>query len=240
MAAKKTARVIDYSNVPETLDDHPFYGIKLDKEQKEFRDAIWSKDFDAVICNARAGSGKTTIAVATAMLLVAYGRYTGIIYQSAGGVFEYRQGMLPGTLEQKNAPLFAPLYQAVARLGYDPMRVIADGSNMMAQKEGDCVITAQSDSYIRGTSMGEKDSPVVVIVDEAQNYTVPNMRTVLTRVNSGSKVIVIGQDKQCDLKYPQDSGFLPLIRLFSTVPWCKVCELTTNYRGRISALADQL
>ena len=193
-----------------------------------------------MICDANSGSGKTTIAIATAIMMVQWRMYDGIIYQSAAGVYEYKQGLLPGTIQQKNYPLFGPLYQAVRRLGFDPERLIASDDNMMAQKEGDTIITTQSDSYIRGTSMGEHGNPMIVILDEAQNYTLPAIRTSVTRVNEGSKLIVLGQQKQCDLKYPQDSGFQRLKEVFSTVPWCKVCTLTHNYRGRISALGDTL
>ena len=235
MAAKTTP-----DKPPENLKDHIFYGLKLDEEQQVFRDAIYSKDYDAVICEANSGSGKTTIALATAIIMCGYGMYSGIIYQSAAGVFEARQGLLPGTLQQKSAPLFAPLYQAVSRLGYDPMRMIASEDNMSAIKEGTAFITAQSDSYIRGTSMGEHGSPVIVILDEAQNYTLDAMRTAVTRVNEGSKLIVLGQQKQCDLKYKQDSGFPRLIEVFRQAPWCKVCNLSKNYRGKISALGDEL
>jgi len=244
MARKSTSRVTetkqDKLDPPKTLKDHAFFGLKLDEEQEAFRDAIWSPDYDIVFANAKSGSGKTTIAVATAILLFEYGRYSGIVYESAAGVHEYKQGLLPGSLEEKNMPLFAPLYQAVFRLGYDPQRIIASEYNMAAQKEGLAMITAQSDSYIRGISIGEKDKPVVVLIDEAQNYTLPAIRTVLTRINDGSKAVVIGQDKQCDLKYPQDSGFVRALEKFRHEPWCKVCTLSTNYRGRISNLADEL
>lgn len=195
---------------------------------------------EAVICEANSGSGKTTIALATAIMMVEYGLYSGIIYQSAAGVYEQRQGLLPGTLQQKSQPLFAPLYQAVERLGYDPMRIIVSDENMMAVKEGTAFITAQSDSYIRGTSMGEHGRPVIVILDEAQNYTLNAMRTAVTRVNEGSKLIVLGQQKQCDLKYAQDSGFPRLIEVFRSAPWCRICTLSHNYRGKISALGDTL
>ena len=225
---------------PQTLTGHIFYGLDLDEEQTAFRDASYSSDFDAVICEANSGSGKTTIALATAIMMVEYGMYSGIIYQAAAGVYEQRQGLLPGTLQQKSMPLFGPLYQAVERLGYDPMRLIASDDNMTAIKEGSTMITAQSDSYIRGTSMGEHDRRVIVILDEAQNYTLSAMRTAVTRVNEGSKLIVLGQQKQCDLKYTQDSGFPRLIEVFRTAPWCKVCTLSHNYRGKISALGDTL
>lgn len=214
--------------------------MDLDEDQAVLRDAIYSKDYDVVICEACAGSGKTTIAVATAMLMVEYGMYDGIIYQVAGGVYERRQGLLPGTIQQKSAPLFAPLYQAVARIGYDPMHVIASEENMTAVKEGTTFITAQSDSYIRGTSMGEHDHPVIVILDEAQNYDLAALRTSVTRVNEGSKLIVLGQQRQCDLKYTQDSGFPRMMDVFRTAPWCKICTLSHNYRGRISALGDEM
>ena len=102
------------------------------------------------------------------------------------------------------------------------------------------MITAQSDSYIRGTSIGEHDRPVIVILDEAQNYTLNAMRTAVTRVNDGSKLIVLGQQKQCDLRYEQDSGLPRLIEVSRAADWCRICTLTHNYRGRISTLGDQL
>ena len=193
-----------------------------------------------MICEACAGSGKTTIAIGTAIMLVEYGLYSGIIYQVAGGVYESRQGLLPGTLQQKSQPLFAPLYQAVLRLGYDPDHLIVSEDNMAAVKEGTAFITAQSNSYIRGTSFGERDTPVIVILDEAQNYTLKDIRTAVTRVNEGSKLIVLGQQKQCDLKYEQDSGLPRMIDVFRKAPWCRICTLSHNYRGKISTLGDEL
>lgn len=243
MARKSTSRTAETKqekiDPPKTLKDHPFFGLKLDKEQEAFRDAIWDDRYKIVFCDAKSGSGKTTVAVATALLLCEYGKYNGVMYVVAGGVHEYKQGLLPGSLEEKSAPLFAPLYQAVNRLGYDPQRVIVNDYNMIAQKEGSALITAQTDSYIRGISYGEADRPVVVLLDEAQNLTSRGMVTALTRINSGSKAIVLGQTKQCDLKYPQDSGFAPLTNHFSSKEWCKVCKLSTNYRGEISAWADE-
>lgn len=79
--AKKNFNV-DYSNPPETLENHIFYGLQLDEQQKEFRDAIWSTNKLIVFCDAKAGSGKTTIATATANLLVKYGRYKNIAHRT--------------------------------------------------------------------------------------------------------------------------------------------------------------
>lgn len=225
---------------PKTLEDHPFFGLKLDEEQRDFRDAIWSDDYDIIFANAKAGTGKTTLAVAVAILLVEYGKYSGVYYITEAGVHEMKQGLLPGSIEEKSAPLFAPLYQAVTRLGYDPQSVVVNDFNMAAQKNGSAIINALTDSYVRGISIGEADSPVIVLIDEAQNMTVPVIRTVLSRVNTGSKVIVVGHDKQIDLKYPQDSGFVSMMNHFAVKDRCKVCTLSKNYRGWISAWADEL
>ena len=86
----------NYSSPPQTLGDHMFFGLKLDPEQITFRDAIWSPDIDAVFVDAKAGSGKTLIAVATAVLMVQYDLYKGIHYIVAANA-EGRQGYLPGT-----------------------------------------------------------------------------------------------------------------------------------------------
>ena len=244
MPRKTTSRATEIKqekiDPPQTLKDHPFFGLKLDEEQEAFRDAIWSPDYDIIFVNAKSGSGKTTIAVSGAMLLCEYGRYSGIVYTVAAGVHEFKQGLLPGSLEEKSAPLFAPLAQAVSRIGYDPQRVIVNDSNMLGQKDGSALIVAQTDSYIRGISVGEVDSPVVYILDESQNFDYLGIKTALTRTNIGSKVIVIGHDKQCDLKYPQDSGFVRMMNHFANRERCKICTLSKNYRGWISAWADEL
>lgn len=245
MARKSTSRAntelkAEKHDPPKDLKDHPFFGLKLDAEQEAFRDAIWSDEYDVVFCNAKSGSGKTTIAVATATLLCEYGKYSGVYYQVAAGVHEFKQGLLPGSLEEKSAPLFAPLAQAVARLGYDPQRVIANDYNLLNQKDGSAIIVAQTDSYIRGISVGEVDSPVVYIIDEAQNYDYMGIKTAITRINANSKLVCIGHEKQCDLKYKQDSGFIPMMNHFASHDRCKVCTLTKNYRGWISAWADEL
>lgn len=225
---------------PKTLDSHPFFGIQVDEQQKIFRDSIWNPDVDIVFCNAKAGSGKTLIAVATAMLMKEYDLIDEIYYMSAAGTFEQSQGLLPGTLEEKSFVYQVPLRQALIRIGYDPDSVICSENNLMAMKNGTACVTALTDSYIRGMSIGDKDTRAFLILDETQNYKKQALRTALTRVGGKSKVVVIGEDRQCDLKYPQDSGFVPAIHLFQDKEWCRVCELTHNYRGRISATADDL
>lgn len=57
-----------------------FFGLDLDEEQIKFRDAIWDKNIDIVFCDSVAGTGKTTIAIGTASLLVKYNVFQKIVY----------------------------------------------------------------------------------------------------------------------------------------------------------------
>lgn len=238
--AKKTP-TINYSKPPANLDDHPFFGISLaDPEQREFVRAIWDKDVDIVFCNAKAGSGKTLLAVAASVLMVQYGRYSEVVYMTAAGVHEWKQGLLPGDLSCKSRALMEPLYQAVLRIGLSPEHVIKTDGNFLSQKEGGAFITTMTNSYVRGINVGSADSPVVYLVDEAENLTQDELQTLLTRVNAGSKALVIGHDKQCDLRRGVESGFTKFLEHFRTQDWCKVCTLSKNFRGRVSAWADEI
>ena len=87
----------DYSNPPQFI-DRQFYNMILDDEQLAYANAIWNSDTICIMVNARAGSGKTTIACGVANLLVKYGRYKGIVY-IASPTQEQRQGYLPGSIE---------------------------------------------------------------------------------------------------------------------------------------------
>ena len=61
MARKNSISYPIKPQAPETLDNNPFYGIQCDEYQKKFRDAIWNPEKLIVFCNAKAGTGKTTI-----------------------------------------------------------------------------------------------------------------------------------------------------------------------------------
>ena len=225
---------ISYDNPPETLSEHPFFGFKLDEEQVKFRDAIWDKDKLIVFCNARAGTGKTTIATATADLLVKYGFYKGIVY-IASPTQEQKQGYLKGTIEEKSEPYFEPFYQALEKIGVNLNTATYD--DIMNEKNGTAYIEFTVDTYLRGCNFENK----VIILDEAQNYYTDELKKVLTRIHDNCKVVVIGHSGQIDLyNNPQNSGFVRYLNHFSKDDRCAVCQLTHNYRGWISNFADEL
>ena len=234
MATKKKAVPEFYGEPPESLDRHPFYGLKLDEEQRKFANAIWNPDIDIVFCNARAGTGKTTIATGVANLLIQYGMFDNLVYiMSPYG--ERKQGWLPGTITEKSSVYFEAFYQALITCGINPITAINDES-MVNQKNGSGFITCITDTFLRGTNLDN----AVVVIDEAQNYTVAQLKKTLTRIGKKVKVVVIGHELQCDLEHPKDSGFMKYIEHFAPQERAALCELTINHRGWISQCADEV
>lgn len=115
------------------------------------------------------------------------------------------------------------------------MTAINDES-MVNQKNGTGFITCITDTFLRGTNLDD----AVIILDEAQNYTVSQLQKTLTRVGKKAKVIVIGHELQCDLEHPNESGFMRYIKHFQGQERAAFCELTTNHRGWISQHADEI
>ena len=190
MAKKRTGS--DIYDVPMSLRDQPFYGLVLDEQQQVFRDAIWDENKLIVFCNAKAGTGKTLIATATANLLCKYGRYEGIVY-IASPTQEQKQGYLKGSIEEKSEPYFEPFYQALKKIGVNLNTAFYDDS--VNEKYQTAYIECLTHTFLRGTNFENK----VVIVDEAQNFYFDELMKVLTRIHDNCKVIVIGHDGQNDL-----------------------------------------
>ena len=179
--------------------------------------------------NAKAGTGKTTLAVAAAAVL---GK--PIVYTFAP-VQEGSLGFTPGTQEEKEAKYIAPLLDALSEINEDPRLALYRESNPDFMNEHTW-IKAMSHVFMRGTNI--KDS--TLIIDEAQNMTRGDLKKVLTRVHDSTTVIMIGHTEQCDLSNPSKSGFTPYIEHFKDEPYAKVIELTKNFRGKLASKADEL
>ena len=211
-----------------------FYNMILDAEQRTFVDAIKDPAATIVFCNAAAGTGKTTLAMGAANLLVKDKRndLDGIVY-IVSPYGEQKQGYLPGSYTEKSEVYFEPAYQAMIEVGMNPNADVYSES-MTSKKRGDAFVKLLTHTFLRGTNLENK----VVILDEAQNYTVPELKKVLTRCHDSCKVIVIGHTGQVDIR--ESSGFARYLQHFDGQEKCRVCKLTTNYRGWLSTYADQL
>ena len=233
--SKKSSGTVKRNNsAPRSLNDRPFYGLELDDEQLEFANTILNPDIDIVWVNAKAGTGKTTIATGVANMLVQYGQFDKIIYiMSPYG--ESKQGWLPGTITEKSSVYFEAFYQALVTCNINPQTAVSNDS-MVSIKTGDAYITCITDTFLRGSNLDD----AVIIVDEAQNATTRQLKTILTRVGKHVKVIVIGHEYQCDLPKPELSGFTKYIEHFKDQAKSATCTLSTNHRSWISQHADEL
>ena len=211
-----------------------FYNMTLDADQRTFVDAIKDPSATIVFCNAAAGTGKTTLAMGAANILVKDKRndLDGIVY-IVSPYGEQKQGYLPGSYTEKSEVYFEPAYQAMIEVGMNPNADVYNDS-MVNKKRGDAFVKLLTHTFLRGTNLENK----VVILDEAQNYTVPELKKVLTRCHDSCKVIVIGHTGQVDIR--ESSGFARYLQHFDGHEKCRVCKLTTNYRGWLSTYADQL
>ena len=233
MAKRNTAET--WYETPKDLKDHPFYGLVLDEEQAAFRDAIWDKDIRFITVDAVAGSGKTTIAIATACLLYAHKFVDECIYCRTPSS-EGRIGFLPGDQKSKERPYMQPLYNTLVRLGENPYTTIDMTSSMENKKYQTGFWSAITDVYLLGDDFSRK----AVVIDEAQCMTREQLKTIITRCHDDCKVIVIGSTLQVQGISKAESGFAYCIEHFEALPWARHCTLSKNYRGEMSAHADKM
>ncbi len=222
------------ANADNKLPKNMFFNMILDEDQIAFVEAIKNPEKSIVFCDAPAGTGKTTLAMGAARLLVQDKRndLEGIVY-IVSPYGEQKQGYLPGSITEKSEVYYEPAYQAMIEVGMNP-NVDVCSESMTAKKKGEAYVKMLTHTYLRGTNLQNK----VVILDESQNYTVPELKKVLTRCHDSCKVIVIGHTGQIDIR--GYSGFERYLKHFENHEKCSVCKLTTNHRGWLSTYADAL
>jgi predicted ribonuclease YlaK len=222
------------ANADKKLPKNMFYTMTLDEDQIAFVEAIKDPGKTIIFCDAPAGTGKTTLAMGAARILVQDKRndLEEIVY-IVSPYGEQKQGYLPGSITEKSEVYYEPAYQAMIEVGMNPNTDVYSES-MIAKKKGEAYVKMLTHTYLRGTNLRNK----VVILDESQNYTVPELKKVLTRCHDSCKVIVIGHTGQIDIH--GGSGFARYLEHFKDQEKCAVCKLITNHRGWLSTYADQL
>lgn len=211
--------------------DTQFFGLNLTDEQKRYLDSI--EQYRLTLCNAKSGTGKTTLAVGMAKLLK---KPTLYIFAP---VQEKKLGFLPGDLEEKTDPYTQPLKDALLAINENPEQAI-----FKKVKEGQSPkfvnqhawVYAMSHVFARGTNI----KGMTVILDELQNYTKPEAKKILTRIHDDCTVIGIGHTGQIDLHDPKQSCFERVLEHFGPKHYCNIVELTKNFRGELSLDADDL
>lgn len=226
MPKKKQIENDGYYKPPENM----FFGLTLNEAQEVFKQSIMSDDKQVVISNAVAGAGKTLLAVACARMLQLYHGYDGVIYVFSANQ-ESALGYRPGTTEEKIGDYLQPLEDALIKLNEEPDKAI---TNEISLKNGTAWIDAHPSTFLRGVNFNHK----VVIIDECQNFTVPEIKKIISRCDSDCKLILIGCSAQIDID-PNKSCFEHLITYLSQYDFTKVCHLPISYRGRLAEIIDK-
>jgi predicted ribonuclease YlaK len=211
--------------------DEVFYGFELNEQQEKFREAIMSNDYNVIIADATAGSGKTLIAVACANILCKSGRYDSAVFVFPT-VEEASLGYRPGNTTEKEADYLGPLYDALIKIRELPQQAI---SSDISEKNGTAWITARSATFMRGINLEKK----VVIIDECQNMSVPIIKRIISRCYDNCKVIILGCQAQTDVPLNK-SGFKQLIVHMDGFDGSTKCELPISYRGKLAMHIDKL
>lgn len=208
---------------------------RLTAEQREYVDAIFDKQL--VMVNAKAGTGKTTLAVACAKIIKKPLTYIFNPVQEAS------MGFRPGTQSEKESIYYQPLVDALLEINENPTQCIYNEETLAneAMRRKVSIKRAmdgvwcypKSPVFLRGTNL--KD--MTIIIDECQNFSVQELRKILTRVHDSCKIICIGHSGQIDIPVSK-SGFVPYMEHFKDQPYCKILTLSTNFRGDLANWAD--
>ena len=162
------------------------------------------RDHDLAFGIGPAGTGKTYLAVATAIDALENEQVRRIVLVRPAVEAGERLGFLPGDMSQKVDPYLRPMYDAL----YDMMGV--DRVTRFIERN---VIEIAPLAFMRGRSLNES----FVILDEAQNTSVEQMKMFLTRIGFGSHAVVTGDVTQIDLPNKQESGLKNAMRILDDV-----------------------
>jgi phosphate starvation-inducible PhoH-like protein len=177
--------------------------------QRKYVEAIESSDMTFGI--GPAGTGKTYLAVAMGVSALIAKKVSRIILVRPAVEAGERLGFLPGSLQEKVDPYLRPLYDALYDL-MDPMKV-----DKLLESN---VIEVAPLAFMRGRTL----SDAFIIMDEAQNTTMEQMKMFVTRLGNNSKAVITGDLTQTDLPNPKKSGLLEALHVLDGVEGIKFCH----------------
>ncbi|MBX3428062.1 MAG: PhoH family protein [Hyphomonadaceae bacterium] len=183
--------------------------------QVHYVEALRDENIDLIFGVGPAGTGKTFLAVAAAVEALKQERVDRIIVTRPAVEAGEKLGYLPGDLSEKVDPYLMPIW--------DAFRSQMSENDLKARRERRVIEVAPL-AFMRGRTL----SNAFVIVDEAQNATVLQMKMTLTRLGEGSRMVVTGDPSQIDLLRPDQSGLAHAISILEDVPGVEVIRFATQ------------
>lgn len=208
------------------------------KEQRFALELLLDPDVSVVALDGRAGTGKTVMAIAAGLEQVVESRkYEKLaVYRPLVPVGRADVGFLPGGLDEKLDPWMSAIHDAIVALtdqrsSNDARRLIDD---LTARRQ----LSLESVTFLRGRSLHRQ----FVVVDEAQNLEPTTLKTILTRIGEGTKVVFTGDTSQIDAPYMGESNnaLAVLIHAFANQSCFGHVTLASCERSEVANLAAEL
>ena len=236
------------------------FGINARNVEQQFAlHALLDPRIPIVALTGAAGTGKTLLALAAVLKMLKPGQYENAkLARPMVELSDKTMGFLPGTVEEKIDPYFGPIYDNLEFLR--SLKQEKQKKTEKSEKKGKTTEVTESNesasqcvlkewmkkhklecfalNFLRGRSLPKS----LIIIDEAQNTTPQEMKTILTRLGEGSKVIVIGDISQIDNPYlgERSNGLAHLIDGFKGHENFFHIHLTKGERSEIATLAAEL
>ena len=220
----KESKTINFDQSRTKVNTRPISLVPKSLNQEKYILALLDESTDIVVVGGPAGTGKTYLAMQAAIKALKDGSVERIILtRPAVGVEDEKHGFLPGDLNQKMEPWTRPLLDVLRE--YYTARDLA---HMLEEQ----IVEIAPLAFCRGRNF--KNS--FIILDEAQNATPGQLKMIMTRIGSGSKIVITGDIEQADRK-TNDNGLLDLQNRLrkGVIPGLQQChfELKDVQRHRI-------
>lgn len=208
------------------------------KEQRFALELLLDPDVSVVALDGRAGTGKTLMAIAAGLEHVverrAFERLA--IYRPLVPVGRADVGFLPGGLDEKLDPWMSAIHDAIVAL--TDQRNSRDARSLMEELTSRGQLSLESVTFLRGRSLHRQ----FVVVDEAQNLEPTTLKTILTRIGDGTKVVFTGDTSQIDAPYMGESNnaLAVLIQAFAGQSCFGHVTLSACERSEVASLAAEL
>ena len=221
-----------------TGSNHPIWGISARNREQNFAlNALLDPDIDFVTLLGTAGTGKTLLTLAAGLAqTMDQSRYREIIMTRATVSVGEDIGFLPGTEEEKMTPWMGALTDNLEVLTQSP----PEGGNWARAATNDLLasrIKIRAMNFMRGRTFLNR----YVIIDEAQNLSPKQMKTLLTRAGPGTKMVCLGNVEQIDTPYLTEttSGLTYAVDRFKQWPHSAHITLRRGERSRLADFASE-